>query len=292
MPESAFGREFSLVAMKRCVFILYLSKVYLVSCTSLSVVVLYASCCVWGGSLSHRLSWALFTHICEARCPKYYIVCTWVLWTDMWFEHVFESIKTIQWPDLQFGFLWVGGKETITSWLSYVENCAIPEKSSLIPVTDKTGLQLWVQNQCEVGGREGLNDAKSVTQYDISCFLSIICSFRHLFSHPDISFGFQLCIFSKSVCASVTLGPSNSTPPNSSSCIGADMHTHSSKHETLKEGGCTSAQGGRRKEKETQKEKVLMESNWSEESQECYRGRWLGLTDGSVLIQHRHNLLP
>lgn len=112
MPESAFGREFSLVAMKLCVFILYLSKVYLVSCTSLSVVVLYASCCVWGGSLSHRPTWALFTHICEARCPKYYIVCTWVLWTDMWFEHVFESIKTIQWPDLQFGFLWVGGKET------------------------------------------------------------------------------------------------------------------------------------------------------------------------------------
>lgn len=213
-----------------------------------------------------------------------------VVWTCVWKYKNNSVAGSAVWVPL--GRRQRNRLRTITSWLSYVENCVIPEKSSLIPVTDKTGLQLWVQNQCKVGGREGLNDAKAVTQYDISCFLSIICSFRHLFSHPDISFGFQLCIFSKSVCASVTLGPSNSTPPNSSSCIGADIHTHSSKHETLKEGGCTSAQGERRKEKETQKEKVLMESNWSEESQECYRRRWLGLTDGSVLIQHKHNLLP
>lgn len=163
-------------------------------------------------------------------------------------------------------------------------------------MTDKTGLQLWVQNQCKVGGREGLNNVKAVTQYDISCLLSIICSFLEIFISPlfpprHILWFSALYIFKISVCFCNTW-PIKFNPPNLSSCIGADIHTHSSKYETLKEGGRTSAQGGRRKEKETQKEKVLMESNWCEESQECYRGRWLGLTDGSVLIQHRHNLLP
>lgn len=43
------------------------------SATALSEVVMHPGCCVWVGSLSHGPSWALFAHICEARCPKHHI---------------------------------------------------------------------------------------------------------------------------------------------------------------------------------------------------------------------------
>lgn len=167
------------------VFILYLSKVYLVSCTSLSVVVLYASCWAWGVVLViDRLELCLPTSV--KLGVQNTTVCTWLLWTDMWFEHVFESIKTFQRPDRQFGFL-LGQRQrnrSITSWLSCLESRAIADKSSSTAVIDKTGLRLRVQDQCK-GAREGLNNVKAsivvlVTQYGILCFLSIICSFLDL----------------------------------------------------------------------------------------------------------------
>lgn len=135
------------------------------------------------------------------------------------------------------------------------------------------------------GGAEWCESGNAIWHFMLSFYHLF---FFGIFSPPRHILWFPALYIFKISARFCNTWPIKFNPPNSSSRIGADIHTHSSKCETLKEGKahrCT-------RWKKKGKEKVLMESNWCEESQECYRGRWLGLTDGSVLIQHRHNLLP
>lgn len=127
-------------------------------------------------------------------------------------------------------------------------NLLIKALRSLILI--KPDLSSEVRTSIKPWERAVLNNAKAslfppdyactvvlVTQYDISCFLSIICSFLSLcVFFLYIAFGFQLCLFSRSMCGSLTLGWSAPTKPkDSSSCVSVDIH--SSKRETCGEVG-------------------------------------------------------
>lgn len=129
-----------------------------------------------------------------------------------------------------------------------------------------------------------------VTLYDISCFLSIISSVLSLcvFSLLHLLWFSALFIFTISARFLNIWLVCSLKPEDLNSCVGVDMHL--SKYETWRSRETGSREKSKIQRKETQKENVVMESNWCDERQECQRGRRLALINDSVLIQHKHNL--